>query len=156
VAAVLDRSSLRLSRPEAVQGRQAWSPLHGDLLAVVEEKGRLTHDFTADRANQKWLTDTTEDPTADGELQRCAIKDCYSNKIVGYSIDSRMKSSLAAAALRNAIALRSPHGSMGRVAAAGTTPPWRISSPSSSDELCNGARTCGQAAGDDAACCRTE
>lgn len=38
----------------------------------------------------------------------CAIKDCYSNKIGGYSIDSRMKSSLEAAAFRNAIALRSP------------------------------------------------
>jgi putative transposase len=36
------------------------------------------------------------------------VKDCYSNKIVGYSIDARMKSSLAVAALRNAIALRNP------------------------------------------------
>lgn len=36
----------------------------------------------------------------------------YSNKIVGYSIDSRMKSSLAMAAMRNAIALRSPTGTI--------------------------------------------
>ncbi|WP_344861870.1 DDE-type integrase/transposase/recombinase, partial [Cellulomonas soli] len=41
-----------------------------------------------------------------------AIKDVYSNKIVGYSIDSRMKSSLARAAMRNAIALRSPAGTV--------------------------------------------
>jgi putative transposase len=32
----------------------------------------------------------------------------YSNRLVGYSIDSRMKSSLAVAALDHAVALRSP------------------------------------------------
>ena len=42
----------------------------------------------------------------------CAIKDCYSGRIVGYSIDSRMKASLAVSALRNAIALRDPAGTI--------------------------------------------
>ena len=65
-------------------------------------------DFTATAPNVKWLTDITEHSTGEGKLYLCAVKDCYSNKIVGYSIDSRMKSSLAVAALRNAIALRSP------------------------------------------------
>ena len=36
----------------------------------------------------------------------------HSNKIVGYSIDSRMKAALAVAALRNAIGLRSPAGTV--------------------------------------------
>jgi len=128
------------------KGGKPGPPVHDDLLAVFDEKGRVTHDFTATAPNQKWLTDITEHPTGEGKLYLCAIKDCYSNKIVGCSIDSRMKSSLAAAALRNAIALRSPDetichsdrgsqfrskkvmrilknnglvGSMGRVAAAG-------------------------------------
>jgi putative transposase len=87
-------------------------PVHDDLLAVVDEKGRTTHDFAADAPNLEWLTDITEHPTGEGKLYLCAINDCYSNKIVGYSIDSRMKSSLAAAALRNAIALRSPAGTI--------------------------------------------
>ena len=87
-------------------------PVHDDLLAVVDEKGRVRHKFTATVPNQVWLTDITEHWTAEGKLYLCAIKDCYSNKIVGYSIDSRMKSSLAAAALRNAIALRSPVGTI--------------------------------------------
>ena len=87
-------------------------PVHDDLLAVVDEKGRVRHEFTATVPNQVWLTDITEHWTAEGKLYLCAIKDCYSNKIVGYSIDSRMKSSLAAAALRNAIALRSPAGTI--------------------------------------------
>jgi len=83
-------------------------PVHDDLLAVVDEHGSPTHDFTADAPNTKWLTDITEHPTGEGKLYLCAVKDCYSNKIVGYSIDSCMKSSLAASAIRNAIALRSP------------------------------------------------
>lgn len=84
--------------------------VHDDLLATVDEKGRVTHDFTgaATGPNQVWLTDISEHPTREGKLYLCAVKDCYSNKIVGYSIDSRMKSGLAVAALRNAIALRSP------------------------------------------------
>ncbi len=32
-------------------------PVHDDLLAAVDEKGRVTHDFTATTPNEKWLTD---------------------------------------------------------------------------------------------------
>jgi transposase InsO family protein len=42
----------------------------------------------------------------------CAVKDCASNRIVGYSIGPRMTSELAMAALRNAIALRAPHNTI--------------------------------------------
>ncbi len=42
----------------------------------------------------------------------CAIKDVYSRRIVGYSMDSRMTASLAVSALRNAIALRAPAGTI--------------------------------------------
>jgi putative transposase len=59
-----------------------------------------------------WLTDINEHWTAEGKLYLCAIKDVYSGRIVGYSIDSRMKASLAVAALRNAIARRSPVGTV--------------------------------------------
>ncbi|MBM7509628.1 transposase InsO family protein [Nocardioides salarius] len=48
----------------------------------------------------------TEHRTGEGKLYLCAIKDVYSNRIVGYSIDSRMKSRLAVAALNNAVARR--------------------------------------------------
>jgi transposase InsO family protein len=58
------------------------------------------------------LTDISEHPTAEGKLYMCAVKDLHSNKIVGYSIDSRMKSSLAVTALRNAVSLRSPQATI--------------------------------------------
>jgi putative transposase len=79
--------------------RKSGPPVHDDLVQKV---------FTAPAPNLVWLTDITEHPTAEGKLYLCAIKDVYSNRIVGYSIDSRMKASLAVAALRNAVALRTP------------------------------------------------
>jgi len=48
----------------------------------------------------------TEHPTGEGKLYVCAVKDVYSNRIIGYSIDSRMKSRIAVAALNNAVARR--------------------------------------------------
>ncbi|NYV73759.1 IS3 family transposase, partial [Streptomyces sp. UH6] len=47
-----------------------------------------------------------EHATGEGKLYLCAVKDMYSGRIVGYSIDSRMKSRLAVAALESAVARR--------------------------------------------------
>ncbi|MGN9807727.1 IS3 family transposase [Micromonospora sp. L32] len=83
--------------------RRAGPPVHDDL---------VQRRFTADAPNRVWLTDITEHPTGEGKLYLCAIKDVYSGRIVGYSIDSRMKASLAVAALSNAARLRSPAGTI--------------------------------------------
>jgi transposase InsO family protein len=56
------------------------------------------------------LTDITEHHTAEGKLYLCAVKDVHSNRIVGYSIDSRMKSRLAVTAIENAVARRAADG----------------------------------------------
>ena len=61
--------------------RKAGPPVHDDLVA---------RQFTAAGPDRTWLTDITEHPTAEGKLYLCAIKDVYSNRIVGYSMDSRM------------------------------------------------------------------
>ncbi|PRY03396.1 integrase-like protein, partial [Kineococcus rhizosphaerae] len=66
--------------------------------------------FTATRPNELWLTGITEHPTAEGKLYLCAIKDMFSRRIVGYSIDSRMTSRLAVRALANAVAQRRVEG----------------------------------------------
>jgi len=83
--------------------RKVGPPVHGDL---------VSRQFTAARRNQLWLADITEHPTTEGKLCLCAIKDACSGRIVGYSMDSRMKSALAVAALRNTIALRAPAGTV--------------------------------------------
>lgn len=87
-------------------GRKPGPPVHDDLCAVVDEHGRTRHVFAADAPNELWLVDITEHKTAEGKLYCCAIKDAFSGRIVGYSIDSRMKSRLAVQALENAVAMR--------------------------------------------------
>lgn len=72
-------------------------PVHDDL---------VQHHFTAEEPNLLWLTDITEHHTAEGKLYLCAVKDAFSNRIVGYSIDARMKASLAVNALRMAVQRR--------------------------------------------------
>lgn len=84
-------------------GKKPGPPVHDDL---------VDRDFTADGPNRVWLTVITEHPTGEGKLYMCAIKDVWSNRIVGYSIDARMTASLATTALSNAVALRDPHGTI--------------------------------------------
>ena len=86
--------------------RKPGPAVHDDLCTVTDADGRGRHEFTADGPNQLWLTDITEHKTAEGKLYLCAIKDVFGNKIVGYSISDRMKSSLAVRALENAVQMR--------------------------------------------------
>ncbi len=97
---------------------------HGIFSVLARKKGRRprpgepVHDdlvrraFGARRPNELWFTDISEHPTAEGKLYLCCVKDAFSGRIVGYSMDSRMKASLAVAALRNAIELRRPCGTV--------------------------------------------
>lgn len=87
-------------------GKRPGPPVHDDLCAVVDAKGRTRHKFTAQASNELWIGDITEHWTGEGKLYVCAFKDVFSNRIVGYSIDSRMKSRLAVSALNNAVARR--------------------------------------------------
>lgn len=106
--------------------RRVWRLCRDQKLwSTTTKKGRRTkrpgpavHDdfvrrnFTAERPDAVWLTDITEHPTIEGKLYCCAIKDCFSNRIVGYSISDRMTAQLAAGALRSAIARRQPTGTV--------------------------------------------
>jgi putative transposase len=72
-------------------------PAHDDL---------VRREFTATAPNRVWLTDSTEHRTDEGKLYVCAVKDLWSNRIIGYAIDDRMKARLAVAAIETAIARR--------------------------------------------------
>ena len=78
-------------------------PVHDD---------RVQRTFTATAPDLLWLTDITEHWTSEGRLYCCAIKDVFSNRIVGYSIADRMTADLAVAALRMAIQRRRPRGTI--------------------------------------------
>jgi transposase InsO family protein len=84
-------------------GKTPGPPVHDDLVQRV---------FTAPAPDLVWLTDITEHPTGEGKLYCCSIKDCFSNRIVGYAIGDRMTAHLAVSALRSAIARRQPRGTV--------------------------------------------
>jgi putative transposase len=82
-------------------GKKPGPPAHDD---------RVRRDFTADKPNELWLTDISEHPTSEGKLYLCAVKDVFSNRIVGYSISDRMTSRLAVDALTSAVVRRAVEG----------------------------------------------
>ena len=81
--------------------RKPGPPVHDDLV----EQG-----FTAAAPNELWLTDITEHGNTEGKLYLCTVKDVHSGRIIGDSMDSRMKSSLAVIALENVVRARRPAG----------------------------------------------
>ena len=82
--------------------RKVGPPVHDDLVA---------RQFTAEGPDQTWLTDITEHPTGEGKLY---LRD--QGRVLqpdrGYSMDAWMTAALAVSALRNAVALRCPAGTV--------------------------------------------
>lgn len=90
-----------ISRKKRGKNAKVGPPAHDDL---------VNRNFTANAPDRLWLTDITEHWTGEGKLYCCAIKDVFSNRIVGYSIAERMTADLAVSALRMAIQRRRPAG----------------------------------------------
>ena len=72
--------------------------------------GPAVHDDHVQRNFTAAAPNRTEHPTGQGKVYCCAIKDLFSNRIVGYAISDRMTADLAVTALRAAIARRQPDG----------------------------------------------
>lgn len=84
-------------KPKRSKGSKPGTPAHDDL---------VRRDFTATAPNELWLTDITEHRAREGKIYLCALEDVYSNRIVGWAIDSRMKARLVVAAIEMAVARR--------------------------------------------------
>lgn len=64
-------------------------------------------DFTAPQPNVKYMGDITYLPVGDGEfLYLATVLDCFSRRVVGWSIADHMRTSLVADALKDAAATR--------------------------------------------------
>ncbi len=104
---VSDRTVWRICRDN-----QWWSVFGKPKRGKGSKPGTAAHDdlvrrnFNATVANQVWVADLTEHWTLEGKVYCCAIKDLYSNRIVGWSLDSRMKARLVVAAIEMAVARR--------------------------------------------------
>jgi len=68
----------------------------------------LDRDFSATGPNQKWLSDITYIHTDEGWLYLAGVMDCFSRKIVGWSMDTKMPAQLVCDALSMAIGRRRP------------------------------------------------
>lgn len=90
------RSSKKRYRQSAVMPSFGYAP------------NLLEQDFTADRANRKWVADISYIPTLQGWIYLAVIMDLYSRRIVGWAMSDRMKQDLALNALKMAVALRRP------------------------------------------------
>lgn len=63
----------------------------------------LNREFTANKPNQKWVSDITHVATDEGWLYLAGVMDLYGRAIVGFSMDNHMRKSLVINALNQAI-----------------------------------------------------
>ena len=68
----------------------------------------LARDFTADKANQKWVADITYIATLEGWLYLAAVLDLFTRKVVGWSMSERIDSRLVVDALEMAVSRQLP------------------------------------------------
>jgi transposase InsO family protein len=68
----------------------------------------LNREFTADQPNQKWVTDITYLPVAEGWMYLAVVMDLFSRKIVGWAMRKTLHTELVVAALEMAQHTRRP------------------------------------------------
>ncbi|WP_411824811.1 IS3 family transposase [Leptospira sp. 'Mane'] len=68
----------------------------------------LNQQFHVKKPNEVWVSDLTYIPYANGFLYLCQIKDLCTKKVVGWSIDTHMKTEMVLTALRNAVITQKP------------------------------------------------
>ena len=66
----------------------------------------INREFTAEKENEKHVSDITYIHTRQGWLYLCIIIDLYSRRVVGWAMDKNMKTGLVLSALEMAIKLR--------------------------------------------------
>ena len=69
----------------------------------------LAQNFEASAPNQKWVSDITYLPTAQGWVYLAVVLDLYSRKVVGWTISDSLSTSIVTSAMRKAIEARQPN-----------------------------------------------
>jgi putative transposase len=70
----------------------------------------VNRQFRAKAADQLWVADVTYIPTWAGFMYLAIVLDVFSRKVVGWAIESHLRTELVLAALNAAIAQRRPNG----------------------------------------------
>ena len=100
----------RLMREAGIQGlyrrKRSWTTVRDP--AAEPAPDLVNRHFTVDGPDRLWITDITEHPTEEGKVYCAAVMDAYSRLIIGWSIDSHMRTELVTDALGMAIMRRKP------------------------------------------------
>jgi putative transposase len=70
----------------------------------------VERSFVAERPDQLWLSDIKEIPTWQGKLYLASVLDCFSRRVVGWSLREHMRAELVVEALEMALSRRRPAG----------------------------------------------
>lgn len=107
-------SKKRVARLMAVQGLQG---VHRRKGVVTTRRGEepatadlVKRNFTADGPDRLWVADITYVPTAAGFLYLAIVLDVWSRKVVGWAMETHLRTELVLAALDMAVAQREPEG----------------------------------------------
>ena len=100
----LVRQIMRAEGLVACQPRPFRVTTEADALAAADMPDLVGRDFTADRPGVKFVGDITYIHTWQGFVYLATVIDCYSKKVVGWSIADHMRAELVETALKNATA----------------------------------------------------
>ena len=100
----LVRQIMRYQGLVARQPRPFRITTEADAEAAAGMPDLVRRDFTADRPGVKFVGDITYIHTWQGFVYLATVIDCYSKKVVGWSITDHMRTELVADALKNAAA----------------------------------------------------
>ena len=100
----LVRQMMRQEGLVACQPRPFRITTEADAVAAANMPDLLKRDFTADRPGCKFIGDITYIHTWQGFVYLATVIDCFSQKVVGWSIADHMRTELVADALKNAAA----------------------------------------------------
>lgn len=102
----------RLMRAAGLQGRhpRAWKKTTVRGEKPVPAPDLIGRDFTAERPNERWCGDITYIKTWQGWVYLATVIDLHSRRVVGWAIDSHMRTDLVTDALTMALTHRRPKG----------------------------------------------
>jgi putative transposase len=100
----------RLMREAGLSGlvTKKWKSTTVRVPGVRVAEDLLDRDFAAGAPNRCWVADITYLRTWEGWLYLVAVEDLYSRRIVGWAMDSHMRTELVTDALQMALAHRRP------------------------------------------------
>jgi len=104
------RRVARLMRERGLAGemKRKWRHPAGGVTSDPCEPNKLDRDFTSDAPNRSWVTDITYVRTWEGWLYLAVVIDLFSRRVVGWSMQSHMRTDLVLGALTMAVGQRLP------------------------------------------------